>query len=113
MDRKAQLEEELKRSMEIVVRDYEPQRVILFGSLAQGHVHEWSDIDLAIVKETPRRFIDRIGDVLGLVEPRVGFNVVVYTPPEVAQMEANDHYFWIDEIVKKGKVLYERDAGMD
>jgi predicted nucleotidyltransferase len=110
MDRKAQLEQELKRVTEILVRDYSPERVILFGSLATGAVHEWSDIDLAIVKDTPRRFIDRIGDVLQLTHPQVGLNVVVYTPQEVDQMSASDHYFWVDEIAKKGKVLYDRGA---
>lgn len=110
MDRKTQLEQELERTKEIIVHEYQPQRIILFGSLAQGKVHEWSDIDLAIVKETPRRFIDRIGDVLRLIRPKVSVNVVVYTPQEVAQMERDDHYFWIDEINRKGKVLYDRAA---
>ncbi len=108
MDRKAQLEQELKRATEVLVREYQPQRMILFGSLAHGAVHEWSDIDLAIVKETPSRFIDRIGDVLHLVHPRVAFNVIVYTPKEVTQMKAQNHDFWVDEIVGKGKVLYDQ-----
>ncbi|MBI3319200.1 MAG: hypothetical protein HYZ89_01240 [Candidatus Omnitrophica bacterium] len=62
------------------------------------------------MKETSRRFIDRIGEVLDLVDPQVGFNVVVYTPQEVAQMAEQDHYFWVDEIGKKGKVLYDQSA---
>lgn len=110
MDRKAQLEQELKRITEVLVRDYQPDRVILFGSLAAGRVHEWSDIDLAIVKATPRRFLDRIEDVLRLADSPVGLNVIVYTPDEVAQMQAGDHYFWVDEIEKKGKVLYGHDV---
>jgi predicted nucleotidyltransferase len=111
-ERKANLERELKRTMELLIREYSPERVILFGSLAHGTVHEWSDIDLAVVKETPRRFIDRIGDVLRLIRPKVAINVVVYTPQEVAQMVARDHYFWVDEIEKKGKTLYDRTASV-
>ncbi|MBI3319661.1 MAG: nucleotidyltransferase domain-containing protein [Candidatus Omnitrophica bacterium] len=110
MDRKARLEAELKRVTDVLVREYEPQRIILFGSLAHGTVHEWSDIDLAVVKETPRRFLDRIEDVSRLADPHVALNVVVYTPREVAEMVARDHYFWVDEIEKKGKVLYDRAA---
>ncbi len=110
LDRKTRLEQELKRIMGIIVREYGPQRMILFGSLAQGNVHEWSDIDLAVVKKTPRRFIDRIGEILQLTHPKVGLNVVVYTPQEVAQMEKSDHCFWVDEIAHKGKVLYDRAA---
>ena len=110
MDRKTQLEQELKRTTEVLVREYRPERMILFGSLARGTVHEWSDIDLAVVKDTPRRFIERVGEVLDLVDSQVGFNVVVYTPQEVTQMTQQDHGFRIDEIVKKGKVVYDRSA---
>jgi predicted nucleotidyltransferase len=110
MDRKVHLEQELQRITELIVREYSPQRMILFGSLAQDNVHEWSDLDLAIVKETPRRFIDRIEEVLRLVDSDVGLNVVVYTPHEIAQMETMDHSFWVDEIVRKGQVLYGRTA---
>ena len=110
MSRKTQLEQELRRMIPVIVREYRPDRVILFGSLAQGTTHEWSDIDLAIVKETPRRFIDRIGEIFRLTHPQVGLNVVVYTPEEVAQMVRGDHYFWVDEIAGKGKILYDQAA---
>jgi len=40
VDRKTQLDRELKRITETMVRDYHPQRIILFGSLATGRVHE-------------------------------------------------------------------------
>lgn len=110
MDRKAHLEQELRRITQILIQEYSPERIILFGSLAQGTVHEWSDIDLAIVKESPKRFIDRIGEVLALTRPALGLNVVVYTPREVNQMEGTRHYFWLDEILGKGKVLYDRAA---
>ncbi len=110
MSRKTLLRQELKRMIRVIVREYKPDRVILFGSLAQGTTHEWSDIDLAIVKNTRRRFIDRIGDVLRLAHPQVALNIVVYTPKEVAGMIQSDHYFWVDEITGKGKVLYDRAA---
>ena len=109
-DRKARLEQELKRITEVIIREYKPQQMILFGSLARGATHEWSDIDLAIVKDTSRRFIDRIGDVFWLVRPKLALNVVVYTPQEVEEMVKSGHYFWRDEITGKGKVLYDRAA---
>ena len=108
MTRREQLEKELKRIINIIIHKYEPDRLILYGSLSKGEVHEWSDIDLAVVKNTPRRFIDRIGDLLKLIRPEVALNIIVYTPDEVTEMENTNHYFWIDEIIKKGKILYER-----
>ena len=110
MSRKEQLEQELGRITEIIVREYKPQRMILFGSLAQGEVHEWSDIDLAIVKDTPARFLKRMREIFLLTHPEVTLNVVVYTPGEVVEMEKQKHYFWKDEILGKGRVLYDRAA---
>ena len=110
MDRKTQLEQELKRLTEIIIREYKPERMILFGSLAQGTTHEWSDIDLVIVKDTPERFLKRMREIFLLTHPKVTLNVVVYTPGEIAEMEKQKHYFWKDEILGKGRVLYDRAA---
>jgi predicted nucleotidyltransferase len=35
-----------------LVSECQPEKIILFGSYAQGTAHEDSDLDLAIVKET-------------------------------------------------------------
>lgn len=69
----------------------------------------WSDIDMVVVKDTPKRFLDRIEEVLFMVYPKAGFNIVVYTPREVQEMIDKGHYFFVDEILKKGRVLYEKD----
>jgi len=60
--------------------------MILFGSLANGDIREWSDIDLVIVKKSKKRFLDRIGDVIDLCSPRVGTDFVVYTPREYSYL---------------------------
>lgn len=107
--RKKILEQELKRILAMLVKDYAPLKVILFGSLASGKVHEWSDIDLVIIKATNRRFLDRIEDVLLLIRPKVACDVIVYTPEEFREMETSNNYFIDDEIKRDGKVIYERN----
>lgn len=109
MHRKDILNSELERVKKLVISEYQPDQIILFGSLASGDVHEWSDIDLAIIKKTPDRFIDRTEEVLSLTHPQISLNVIVYTPEEVLEMEKSDHYFWNQEVVSKGKILYERN----
>ena len=69
--RRAVLEAELARYVQLLREHYAPQRVVLFGSLTSGEVEEWSDIDLVIIKETDRKFLDRTRDVLQLLRPRV------------------------------------------
>lgn len=68
---------------------------------------EWSDIDLVVVEETDRRFLDRSKDVLRLLQPRVGVDVLVYTPQEYERL-ARERPFVRAEIEGKGRVVYER-----
>lgn len=107
--RKEILEKELKRIVDIIIRQYSPQKIILFGSLSSGRIHEWSDIDLVIIKDTKDRFIERLHKVHLMSSPEVGVNFIVYTPREVEIFKKQNHYFFVEEIQKKGKVIYERD----
>lgn len=96
----------------MLVTKYQPEKVILFGSAASGHLHQDSDVDLVVIKKTDQRFYDRIGDVLhvlwsGPTTPRVGVDVLVYTPEEFLKM-SQDNYFIRDEVIGKGRVLYEQ-----
>lgn len=105
--RRAVLEAELARYVQLLREQYAPQRILLFGSLISGEVKEWSDIDLVIIKETERKFLDRTREVLQLLRPQVGVDILVYTPDEFDQL-VQQRAFVRDEIVGKGKVLYER-----
>jgi predicted nucleotidyltransferase len=102
------LEAELARCVSLLRQRYDPERILLFGSLSSGHIGDWSDIDLVIVKETNRRFLDRVKDVLALLRPRVGVDVLVYTPREFAELQ-QERAFVRDEIAKNGKLLYARE----
>lgn len=106
--RRDQLEAELNRYVRVLRERYAPERILLFGSMASGNIGPWSDIDLVIVKETSRRFLDRTRDVMELLRPEVGVDILVYTPEEFEQLK-RDRRFVRDEIVEKGKVLYQRE----
>ena len=107
LERKRELEVELERIVKILIEQYRPEKIILFGSLATGEVGEWSDIDLCIIKETDKRPLDRELEVTRLVDQNLAADFFVYTPGEFAASQ--DHYFIRDEILGRGKVLY--DAG--
>jgi predicted nucleotidyltransferase len=106
-ERRTILEAELKRCLDLLVEVYQPDAVLLFGSVASNSIHEWSDLDLVIIKETDRRFLDRIRDVIELVQPQVGMDIIVYTPQEIAQL-SEERAFIRDEILAKGRVLYAK-----
>jgi len=106
-ERRALLEAELDRWVCLLIENYNPQRILLFGSLATGDVDEWSDVDLVIVKETSQRFLDRIREVLELLHPRVGVDILVYTPEEFDRLSC-ERAFIRQEVMEKGRLLYQR-----
>ncbi len=105
--RRALLERELDRWLPLLVAHERPDKIILFGSYCAGQIGEWSDLDLVIIKETQAPFLDRTRQVLELLKPQVGVDVLVYTPKEFEQL-SQERAFVRQEIVAKGKVLYER-----
>lgn len=80
-------------------------KIILFGSTVTGKTDPDSDLDLVVIKETDKRFYDRIGEVLRLVKPRESVDILVYTPKEYARLSA-ESWFVGEEIARKGKIMY-------
>ncbi len=109
--RAQQLTSELDRFVQVVVEYMHPERIILFGSFANGPIHEWSDLDLVVVAETDLPFYERLKQVILLVRAQVGIDVVVYTPHEWEEMQ-RDRLFVRVEIAGKGRVIYERDRSV-
>lgn len=105
--RKIKLEAELKRIVEILCAKYFPEVLILFGSLAKGKIKENSDIDLVIVKQTGKKFTERIGEVISLCKPKMAIDFIVYTPEEFSDIRQKEPFVQ-KEIIEKGKLLYEK-----
>lgn len=101
------LKGELKRMVNIIIRKYFPEKIILFGSLVKGRVNEGSDIDLLIIKNTPRRAIERSIELARLTRPKVGIDFFVYTPSELNYF-IKEKYSFILEVLEEGKILYEK-----
>jgi len=101
--RQRRLEQELER-MVSRLRTHGVQRVILFGSLARGDVRLGSDLDLIVVMNTDKRFLDRLDEVYRLLDPRVAVDLLVYTPGEFATLRETSPL--VRRAVAEGKVLY-------
>jgi predicted nucleotidyltransferase len=98
----------LEQILAILIAEYQPEKVILFGSMATGQVGEWSDLDLAIIKRTSLPFMKRLKEVALLCMAPVSVDYLVYTPEEFDHMLEQNNHFILSEIIDKGKVLYER-----
>src|SRR5215210_3301249 len=91
------------------IRDgYEPEKIILFGSLARGEPHEWSDIDLIVVKDTEASYGERIKALTPLIRDRlIGADILVYSLEEYENARKSGSVF-LGEAERDGVVLYER-----
>ena len=91
---------------EMIVREFHPQRIILFGSSALGNVTGDSDIDLLVIMPTGGSGLRKAAEIMNKVSPRVPVDLIVRDPEDVRRrLEANDYF--LREVVEKGKVLYE------
>ncbi len=106
-ERYTTLNQALEQILAVLRAEYHPEKVILFGSMADGTVSEWSDIDLLIVKNSPLPFMQRLKEVALLCRASVGVDYLVYTPDEIEQMKGEQNPFILD-VLQKGRVLHER-----
>ena len=98
----------LDRITQKLVMDYRPERIYLFGSYAEGIFHQDSDIDLLIIKETSKRWIDRwttVRMILSEVQRGIPMDTFVLTPNELGRRLAMGDSF-ISDIVENGIELY-------
>ncbi|MCX6249339.1 MAG: nucleotidyltransferase domain-containing protein [Bacteroidetes bacterium] len=97
---------------EIVIRiatDYNPDKIILFGSYANGSPDENSDIDFLVIKDSeksrPERGIEVRKLLSGLMIP---MDILVYTNKEISE-SSDKKYSFVYQALTYGKTLYERE----
>jgi predicted nucleotidyltransferase len=96
-----------------IVRQFHPQKVILFGSYAYGQPTEDSDVDLLVVMDTDESPLHAAAKIAAAVEHPFPLDIVVRTPVEFASAVHRRGVF-ATEVATKGITLYEAgDAGVD
>ena len=103
------LQSELERFLELLADRPGLERIIVFGSLAGGPMHLWSDVDLVIVERTHLPFLQRLHEMRRILRPRVATDLFVYTPDEFETL-CRERPFFQSEILEKGKVVYDRSC---
>jgi len=86
--------------------EFQPEKIILFGSYAYGNPQDDSDIDLLVILPYKGNGLHKTWEILNKIQPKFAVDLLVRTPVEIDQRLAwND--FFLNEIIEKGKVLYE------
>ncbi len=92
-----------------LVRKFDPERVILFGSRAWGTPSRDSDVDLLVVMEFAGRPVDMAVRIGAECDDRFAMDLIVRRPGEVRRRIAMGDPFF-KQILRDGLVLHERAA---
>jgi predicted nucleotidyltransferase len=97
----------VKRFINLIIKKFNLNKIIIFGSFARGDYHTGSDLDLIIVGEFKERFIDRIGKIIELNDSGLEIDVMVYTEEEFQKMIKERRPF-IEQALEEGIVVYKK-----
>ncbi|HEY2414642.1 MAG TPA: nucleotidyltransferase domain-containing protein [Pirellulaceae bacterium] len=89
-----------------VVRRFQPEQVVLFGSYAYGTPDEESDVDLLVVMPHRGHSAQQAAFIRQQVRAGFPLDLIVRSPAKVRQrIKMGDSF--LREILSKGKVLHE------
>lgn len=106
------IQQEIRRLKDKIVENYQPEKIIIFGSYVWGKPNKSSDLDLFIIKNSrkERRFRTTEVEQL-LLDRQLPLDILVYTPKETADSLKKDDFF-IKEVINQGKIIYDRKNQM-
>jgi predicted nucleotidyltransferase len=98
----------LPAAVQRIVEELHPEKIVLFGSYANGNPTPDSDVDLLVIMETDLSSSQRYVAVSRLLNPRpFPVDILVKRPNELkSALEKGD--FFLCEIMGHGIVLYDR-----
>ena len=96
----------MAEEFERIVREYQPRRVILFGSYARGTANADSDVDLLVVMPYKGEPWDLPVKIRLAIDIHFPVDILV-RDPEVIRQRIGWNDFFLKEIMEQGKVLYE------
>jgi predicted nucleotidyltransferase len=89
-----------------IAERFRPDRIILFGSYAYGQPSFHSDVDLLVIMHTDLDEIAQEIQILQSLDHPFAMDLIVRTPESVRRHSKLGDCF-IQEILARGKVLYE------
>jgi predicted nucleotidyltransferase len=90
-----------------VARKFQPERIILFGSYAEGKATADSDVDLFVEMNHTQSSLQQALAIRKAIKRTFPLDLMVKKPSEIEQrLQQND--FFLKTIMDNGQVIYER-----
>ncbi|MFW5802586.1 MAG: nucleotidyltransferase domain-containing protein, partial [Verrucomicrobiota bacterium] len=92
------------------IEKFEPEKIILFGSYANGTPDEDSDVDLIVVKDTDKDIRELAAEMqMEVWHIPVAKDILVRTPADFEQ-EVNTYWTVFSEAMRHGKILFSNEC---
>ncbi len=92
-----------------IAEEFDPERIILFGSYAYGAPREDSDVDLLVILPYEGSGFRKSVEILQRVRPQFPIDLIARRP-EDTQRRFREGDPLIREVLERGRVLYERNG---
>jgi len=89
-----------------VVRQFQPERVVLFGSYAYGKPGNDSDVDLLVIMPHEGHSAIQSAEIRNRIHAGFPLDLIVRSPDEIKKRLAINDFF-IAEILDQGETLYD------
>ncbi len=96
----------IRRYARQIAANFDPDKIILFGSYAYGQPHESSDVDLLVVMPAYDETNQAIRIMNSLQAP-FSLDLIVRTPRSL-ERDWEDGDWFVREVLAKGKVIHEK-----
>jgi predicted nucleotidyltransferase len=100
---------EIARFVKRIAEEFSPDKVILFGSFADGKPSKDSDVDLLVImRHSKKKNVEQAIEISLRVVTSMPVDLLVRRPDEVKRRVAMGDMF-LKTVVKRGKILYEKE----
>ena len=99
---------QIRELTERIVREFQPERIVLFGSYAGGNPRPDSDVDLLVILPFEGKSFRKSLEILNRVNPRFPVDLLARRPDDTARRYREGDPL-IREALDHGQVLHERN----
>lgn len=104
-------ENQIKEAVAILVREAQPERVILFGSYARGEATSDSDLDLLVIEKEVRHPQAEMARLRRALSPlRIPVDILITDIDHLSSSWADFPGAYLYDALRKGEVLYAVDG---
>ncbi len=97
---------DIQEFSQALVREFQPRRVVLFGSHAAGRARDDSDVDILVTMDYEGNSLRAAADIIRKLRPRFAVDLIIRTEQEVQErLKQNDGF--LAEATTGGRLLYE------